>query len=188
MSDLEPIITKVEDIGWDARLAKRTQSMKSSVIRDLLKVTLQPDMISFAGGLPAPDFFPIREFEEACQYVLQHEGQVALQYGPSEGYGPLKQFLAEKIENDSIEFKQQKIGKVTYHDPCRLGRFSGQYEAPRKVIEALPGVEFIEMEKNKHKSPCCGVSAWVNCDDFSREMRLDKLKMAKDTGAKTNQA
>ena len=102
MSDLEPIITKVEDIGWDARLAQRTQGMKSSVIRDLLKVTMQPDMISFAGGLPAPDFFPIREFEEACRHVLQHEGHVALQYGPSEGYAPLKQFLAEKMSKYGI--------------------------------------------------------------------------------------
>ncbi len=102
MSDLEPIITMVEDIGWEARLAKRTQGMKSSVIRDLLKVAMQPDMISFAGGLPAPDFFPIREFEEACRHVLQHEGQVALQYGPSEGYAPLKQFLAEKMSKYGI--------------------------------------------------------------------------------------
>lgn len=102
MSDLEPIITKVEDIGWDARLAKRTQGMKSSVIRDLLKVTMQPDMISFAGGLPAPDFFPIREFEEACRHVLQHEGHVALQYGPSEGFAPLKQFLADKMSKYGI--------------------------------------------------------------------------------------
>jgi 2-aminoadipate transaminase len=102
MSDLEPIITKVEDIGWDARLAQRTQGMKSSVIRDLLKVTMQPDMISFAGGLPAPDFFPIREFQEACHHVLQHEGHVALQYGPSEGYGPLKQFLADKMSKYGI--------------------------------------------------------------------------------------
>jgi 2-aminoadipate transaminase len=102
MSDLGPIITKVEDIGWDARLAKRTQGMKSSVIRDLLKVTMQPDMISFAGGLPAPDFFPIREFEEACRHVLQHEGHVALQYGPSEGFAPLKQFLADKMSKYGI--------------------------------------------------------------------------------------
>ncbi len=109
MSDLEPIITKVEDIGWDARLAKRTKGMKSSVIRDLLKVTMQPDMISFAGGLPAPDFFPIREFEEACQYVLQHEGHVALQYGPSEGYSPLKQFLAEKMSKYGILVELENI-------------------------------------------------------------------------------
>ena len=109
MSDLEPIITKVEDIGWDARLAKRTHGMKSSVIRELLKVTLQPDMISFAGGLPAPDLFPLREFEEACQYVLQHQGEVALQYGPTEGYSPLKEFLAEKMSKYGILVELENI-------------------------------------------------------------------------------
>jgi 2-aminoadipate transaminase len=109
MSDLEPIIRKVEDIGWDARLAKRTQGMKSSVIRELLKVTMQPDMISFAGGLPAPDFFPLREFEEACHYVLSHQGKVALQYGPTEGYAPLKEFLAEKMSKYGILVELENI-------------------------------------------------------------------------------
>jgi Fe-S oxidoreductase len=95
----------------------------------------------------------------------------------------ISQFLADKIENNNIEFKNSKLGKVTYHDPCRLGRFANVYEAPRKVLEALPGVELIEMERSKHKSPCCGVSAWMNCDDFSKKMRFDKLRMAKDTKA-----
>jgi 2-aminoadipate transaminase len=109
MSDMEPIITKVEDIGWDARLAKRTQGMKSSVIRELLKVTMKPDVISFAGGLPAPDFFPLREFEEACQYVLQHQGEEALQYGPTEGYAPLKEYLAEKMSKYGILVELENI-------------------------------------------------------------------------------
>jgi 2-aminoadipate transaminase len=109
MSDMEPIITKVEDIGWDARLAKRTQGMKSSVIRELLKVTMQPDVISFAGGLPAPEFFPLREFEEACQYVLRHQGEVALQYGPTEGYSPLKEYLAEKMSKYGILVELENI-------------------------------------------------------------------------------
>jgi Fe-S oxidoreductase len=53
------------------------------------------------------------------------------------------------------------------------------------VLEALPGIELAEMERNKHRSTCCGVSAWINCNDFSREMRMNKLISAKDTGAKT---
>jgi 2-aminoadipate transaminase len=109
MNDMEPFITEVEDIGWEARLAKRTHGMKSSVIRELLKVTQQPDMISFAGGLPAPDFFPLREFEEACQYVLQHQGEVALQYGPTEGYAPLKEYLAEKMSKYGILVELENI-------------------------------------------------------------------------------
>ncbi|UCE38610.1 MAG: (Fe-S)-binding protein [Thermoplasmata archaeon] len=95
----------------------------------------------------------------------------------------ISQFLADKIENEVLKFKATKNMKVTYHDPCRLGRFAGEYDAPRKVLDALPGVEFVEMEKNRHKSPCCGVSAWINCDDFSKKMRFNKLMMAKDVDA-----
>ncbi|HDQ34962.1 MAG TPA: aminotransferase, partial [Chloroflexi bacterium] len=51
-------------------LAKRTQNMKSSAIRELLKITQLPDVISFAGGLPAAELFPVREIEEACHYLL----------------------------------------------------------------------------------------------------------------------
>lgn len=95
----------------------------------------------------------------------------------------ISQFLADKIESMEPDFKATKKMKVTYHDPCRLGRFAGEYEAPRKVLDALPNVELVEMDKNRHKSPCCGVSAWINCDDFSRKMRFNKLTMAKDVDA-----
>lgn len=87
---------------WDQMLAQRAEGMKSSIIRDLLKVTLQPDVISFAGGLPAPELFPIREFAEAANHVLTHEGQIALQYGPTEGYPPLKEFLADKMQKYGV--------------------------------------------------------------------------------------
>jgi DNA-binding transcriptional MocR family regulator len=63
MSNPEPMITQVQNIEWDSRLAERTGRMQSSVIRELLKLTVQPDIISFAGGLPAPEFFPVREFQ-----------------------------------------------------------------------------------------------------------------------------
>jgi Fe-S oxidoreductase len=97
----------------------------------------------------------------------------------------ITQFLAEKIQDNGIEFKKLKIGPVTYHDPCRLGRFAKIYEEPRKILKTIPGIDFVEMERNRHKSPCCGVSSWMNCNDFSREMRFNKLKMARDVGAKT---
>ena len=63
-------ITSVEDIQWENRLAERTARMKSSIIRELLKLTVQPDLISFAGGLPAPELFPIDEFDEAFDNTL----------------------------------------------------------------------------------------------------------------------
>jgi 2-aminoadipate transaminase len=70
---------------WDHRYAQRTQRMASSAIRDLLKVTEIPGVISFAGGLPAPDVFPLDEFRQACDKVLCDHGALALQYGATEG-------------------------------------------------------------------------------------------------------
>jgi 2-aminoadipate transaminase len=87
---------------WEASMSKRSARMKSSVIRELLKWTMQPDMISFAGGLPAPELFPIREFREACNYTLEHCGSQALQYGTTEGYLPLREFLAESMQKYGV--------------------------------------------------------------------------------------
>jgi len=80
---------------WDHRYAQRTQHMKSSAIRELLKLTESTDVISFAGGLPAPEVFPVEEFKVACAYVLDHFGAQALQYGSTDGYTPLREMLAQ---------------------------------------------------------------------------------------------
>ena len=103
------MITEVEHIGWEERMAYRAKRMRSSVIRELLKLTMQPDIISFAGGLPAPELFPIREFDEACHYILKTDGQVALQYSPTEGYPPLKEFLAEYMSKYGILVEPDNI-------------------------------------------------------------------------------
>jgi 2-aminoadipate transaminase len=79
---------------WDHRYAQRTQRMGSSVIRELLKLTEKPDIISFGGGLPAPDVFPVEEFSRACEKVLREVGAQALQYGATEGYMPLREMIA----------------------------------------------------------------------------------------------
>ncbi len=78
---------------WDHRYAQRTQRMKSSAIRELLKLTELPDVISFAGGLPAPDVFPVEELIAACTAVLRNNSAVALQYGSTEGYTPLREMI-----------------------------------------------------------------------------------------------
>ena len=109
MGDTQAIVTQVEDIGWEPRLAQRMQRMKSSIIRELLKLTVQPDIISFAGGLPAPDLFPLREFEEACHHVMQNQGEIALQYSPTEGHLPLKQYLAETMSRYGIFVEPENI-------------------------------------------------------------------------------
>jgi 2-aminoadipate transaminase len=79
------------------RFARRLGQMRPSTIREILKATTQPDMISFAGGLPAPELFPVEGIRAACDRVLSTQGWSALQYGESEGYRPLRQELAGEM-------------------------------------------------------------------------------------------
>ena len=95
--------------NWDDRFAERTHNMVSSIIREILKLALQQDIISFAGGMPASELFLVREFGEACQYVLTHDGVRALQYGTTEGYPPLKQYLVEKMQGYDVPAEQENI-------------------------------------------------------------------------------
>ena len=88
--------------AWKSRYAQRTLGVKSSAIRELLKVTRRPEIISFAGGLPAPDVFPVKRFEEACHKVLADHGAMALQYSPTEGYDPLREMIAHNMARYGI--------------------------------------------------------------------------------------
>jgi 2-aminoadipate transaminase len=81
--------------GWT--LARRAERMNPSVIREILKVTERPGIISFAGGLPSPRTFPVAAFAEACATVLRTDGQGALQYAASEGYRPLREAVARQL-------------------------------------------------------------------------------------------
>ncbi len=78
-------------------LAARAEKMNPSVIREILKVTEKPGIISFAGGLPSPKTFPVAEFRAACDKVLTEDGAGALQYAASEGYGPLREMVAAML-------------------------------------------------------------------------------------------
>lgn len=88
---------------WAERFAQRTQRMGSSVIRELLKYTEKPDVISFAGGLPAPEVFPFAEIERAAEVVLREQGKTALQYSPTEGYLPLRELLVRHMARYGIK-------------------------------------------------------------------------------------
>ncbi len=87
---------------WAHRYAQRTKTAKSSIIRELLKLTQRPEVISFAGGLPAPEVFPVARFQEACHRVLQTQAAVALQYGPTEGYRPLRELIVAHMARYGI--------------------------------------------------------------------------------------
>src|SRR5579864_1318019 len=79
------------------RLARRTGQLKPSAIRGMLKATESPEVISFAGGLPAPELFPVEEFAQACQEVLAEDRGAALQYSTTEGYPPLRQWVCDHL-------------------------------------------------------------------------------------------
>jgi 2-aminoadipate transaminase len=86
-------------IQW--RFSQRAEQLQSSVIREILKVTMRPEIISFAGGLPSPLTFPVERMREAFDAVLRREGKVALQYGPSDGYAPLREWIAASLSTDT---------------------------------------------------------------------------------------
>lgn len=94
---------------WDHRYAQRTQRIGSSAIRELLKLTEKPDIISFAGGLPAPDVFPVEEFRIACERVLRDFGAQALQYSTTEGYLPLREQIARHTARYGINVTPENI-------------------------------------------------------------------------------
>ena len=79
------------------KLAARAEKMNPSVIREILKVTEKPGIISFAGGLPSPKTFPIAEFDAASHKVLSEDGQAALQYAASEGFPALREAVADML-------------------------------------------------------------------------------------------
>jgi 2-aminoadipate transaminase len=79
---------------WSHRYAQRTKCLTSSAIRELLKLTQRSDLISFAGGLPEPELFPLQQVEDACRRVLAQQGPAALQYSTTEGYLPLREMIA----------------------------------------------------------------------------------------------
>ncbi len=77
--------------------AKRIMQAKASEIRELLKLTEKPEVISFAGGLPAPELFPIEEIKVINNLVLDNNGEQALQYTTTEGYQPLRKWIADRM-------------------------------------------------------------------------------------------
>lgn len=81
------------------KTARRMTEMKASEIREILKVTERPEVISFAGGLPAPELFPIDEIKEVNRIVLENDGQKALQYTTTEGFAPLRKWIAARMNN-----------------------------------------------------------------------------------------
>ncbi len=95
--------------AWTSRYSQRAKQVKSSAIRELLKITQNPEIISFAGGLPAPDVFPTERFREACSRVLEKQAAQALQYGATEGYAPLREMIAWHTSRYGVNAKAENV-------------------------------------------------------------------------------
>jgi 2-aminoadipate transaminase len=100
-------IEKPNPIEW--RFAERAEQLQASFIREILKITQQPEIISFAGGLPSPLTFPVDEMKVAYDKVLSENGKVALQYGPTDGYTPLRQWIADSLSTGGVKITPEQV-------------------------------------------------------------------------------
>ncbi|MBL9166706.1 MAG: PLP-dependent aminotransferase family protein [Verrucomicrobiales bacterium] len=100
-------------MSWNSRFAARSQQMKRSAVRELLKLTERPDMISFAGGLPAPELFPLEEIRVAVANVLATRGNRALQYGETEGVPELRDWIAARFRQPGLPITRANVMIVT---------------------------------------------------------------------------
>ena len=95
----------------------------------------------------------------------------------------ITEYILKENLFENITFSNFDKIKVTYHDPCRLGRMSHVFDAPREVLKQIPYVELIEMEDTMQDAECCGVSAYVSCNEDSKKLQEKKINQAIDTGA-----
>ena len=102
------------------------------------------------------------------------------------GFEPihLYELLTREANSGKIKFEPLET-RLTYHDPCRLGRQAGILEEPRELLNAIPGVELTEMEHNRQSGICCGTSAWMNCSACSKSIQKKRIEEAISVGAET---
>lgn len=93
----------------------------------------------------------------------------------------LTELAAEKL--DKLQLESTGEQKLTYQDPCRLGRHLGIFDAPRKLLEAVPDVELVEMPRHGNRALCCAGGTWSSCDRFAKKIQVDRLQEARGTGA-----
>jgi Fe-S oxidoreductase len=91
------------------------------------------------------------------------------------------QFISDNMHK--LEFTKPLNKKVTLHDSCNLGRMSGEFDAPRSILQSIPGVRLIEMEHSGEEALCCGAAGASNEPEAGKKLRTVRLKEAKDTGA-----
>ena len=95
------------------------------------------------------------------------------------------EYLVDLIKAGKLELKHEVKMKVTYHDPCHLGRHSGVFDAPREVLKSIPGIEFVEMERSREFSRCCGAGGGLKAGypDIQNKISQKRVTDALATGA-----
>lgn len=193
--------TYFDDIGMDfTKIAKSSILILDKLLEKPL-VLLDNAKCSGHDVLWQGDYETFKKLAKYNAYLINKAGvkivitscaedyrTLAIDYKELLGELPFKvmhitQFLAEQLDKGVLKFKKEISKNVTYHDPCRLGRHMGEYDAPRKLLKALEGigVKFREMERIRESSLCCGVSAFNYCNDFTKAIRIDRLKEAEKT-------
>ena len=102
-------VSSAPETLWGSRFAQRMQRIRASMIRELLKLTENPEIISFAGGLPAPEVFPVEEVRAATDRVLTEHGTTALQYTTTEGYRPLRELLVRHMARYGVTVGPENV-------------------------------------------------------------------------------
>lgn len=96
-------------MNWDSLFATRTKEMKRSTVREILKLTAKPEVISFAGGLPAPELFPVEHIRQATDTVLAERGSEVLQYSTTEGMPELRALIANRLSSGAFQIHSDNI-------------------------------------------------------------------------------
>ena len=102
-----------------------------------------------------------------------------------EGTPPRMMHVTEFLEERLPELTLKTNGprRVTFQDPCRLGHHLGIYDSPRRILEALPGVELTEMSRSHSSAICCAGGTWLHCDRCAKQVQVERLLEARATGA-----
>jgi heterodisulfide reductase subunit D len=95
------------------------------------------------------------------------------------------QFLLDLVNKGELELTKPVNLKVTYHDPCHLGRHMGVYEPPRELLQSIPGIELVEMPRNREYAWCCGAGGGVRAayPEITIFASTDRIEEAENTGA-----
>lgn len=109
-----------------------------------------------------------------------------LDYAPLFGSKPpeflhITELLAERLPE--LALAADGVRRITFQDPCRMGRHLDLYEPPRRVLGGLPGVEFVEMPRHGPTGVCCAGGSWSHCDRYAKQIQVERLLEARATGA-----